>query len=89
MRLRLICWKSFFGALSALTALVPAFGQSLQFAAPEAKTNYDLAGKPFPVWSGGALLDDCSLNNYTTIVAFILYFQRNTTGAALISSKYW
>jgi hypothetical protein len=34
-------------------------------------------------------LDDSSLNNYTIVTSSILYFQRNTTGAALISSKYW
>jgi len=33
-------------------------------------------------------LDDRSLINYTIKVSSILYFQRNTTGAALISSKY-
>jgi len=35
------------------------------------------------------VLDQCSLNNYTMMVSSILYFQRNTTGSALISSKYW
>ena len=35
-----------------------------------------------------AELDECSLNNYTMMTSSILYFQRNTTGAALISSKY-
>jgi hypothetical protein len=34
-------------------------------------------------------LDHRSLNIYTMMVSSILYFQRNTTGAALISSKYW
>jgi hypothetical protein len=34
-------------------------------------------------------LDQRSLNIYTMMVSSILYFQRNTTGAALISSKYW
>jgi len=33
-------------------------------------------------------LDHGSLNIYTMIVSSILYFQRNTTGSALISSKY-
>jgi len=33
-------------------------------------------------------LDDRSLINYTMMSSSILYFQRNTTGAALISSKY-
>jgi len=33
-------------------------------------------------------LDQRSLIIYTMIVSSILYFQRNTTGAALISSKY-
>jgi site-specific recombinase XerC len=33
-------------------------------------------------------LDHSSLNNYTMIVSSILYFHRNTTGAALTSSKY-
>jgi len=33
-------------------------------------------------------LDYRSLINYTMMVSSILYFQRNTTGAALISSKY-
>ena len=33
-------------------------------------------------------LDDRSLNNYTMNVSSILYFQRKTTGSALISSKY-
>jgi pimeloyl-ACP methyl ester carboxylesterase len=33
-------------------------------------------------------LDAYSLNSYTIITSSILYFQRNTTGAALISSKY-
>ena len=36
-----------------------------------------------------AALDYRSFNIYTMIVSSILYFQRNTTGAALISSKYW
>jgi hypothetical protein len=36
-----------------------------------------------------ATLDQRSLNNYTMMVSSILYFHRNTTGAALISSKYW
>jgi len=34
-------------------------------------------------------LDDRSLNSYTISVSSILYFQRKTTGSALISSKYW
>ena len=34
-------------------------------------------------------LDVRSLSNYTMMVSSILYFHRNTTGAALISSKYW
>jgi len=34
-------------------------------------------------------LDHRSLNIYTMMISSILYFQRNTTGAALISSKYW
>jgi dGTP triphosphohydrolase len=33
-------------------------------------------------------LDHSSLINYTIHISSILYFQRNTTGAALISSKY-
>ena len=33
-------------------------------------------------------LDYSSLSNYTIHISSILYFQRNTTGAALISSKY-
>jgi cobalt-zinc-cadmium efflux system outer membrane protein len=33
-------------------------------------------------------LDQRSLIIYTIIISSILYFQRNTTGAALISSKY-
>jgi uncharacterized membrane protein len=33
-------------------------------------------------------LDDRSRIIYTIIISSILYFQRNTTGAALISSKY-
>jgi uncharacterized glyoxalase superfamily protein PhnB len=33
-------------------------------------------------------LDQSSLIIYTIIISSILYFQRNTTGAALISSKY-
>ena len=33
-------------------------------------------------------LDHRSLNNYTTNVSSILYFQRKMTGSALISSKY-
>ena len=33
-------------------------------------------------------LDHHSLINYTIMVSSILYFQRNTTGATLISSKY-
>jgi hypothetical protein len=33
-------------------------------------------------------LDHRSLIIYTIIISSILYFQRNTTGAALISSKY-
>jgi hypothetical protein len=33
-------------------------------------------------------LDDSSVNIYTINVSSILYFQRNTAGAALISSKY-
>ena len=37
---------------------------------------------------GSAPLDHRSLIIYTIIVSSILYFQRNTTGAALISSKY-
>jgi len=45
-------------------------------------------------WTGygvqqGAGLDHRSLIIYTTMTSSILYFQRNTTGAALISSKYW
>jgi hypothetical protein len=32
--------------------------------------------------------DQYSLNIYTIMISSILYFQRNTTGAALISSKY-
>jgi len=56
------------------------------------------AGKPWPVTNlhygrlGTKLrraLDYRSFNIYTMIVSSILYFQRNTTGAALISSKYW
>ena len=35
-----------------------------------------------------AKLDHRSLIIYTIIISSILYFQRNTTGAALISSKY-
>jgi transposase len=35
-----------------------------------------------------AVLDHSSLINYTIQISSILYFQRNTTGAALISSKY-
>jgi hypothetical protein len=34
-------------------------------------------------------LDYRSLNSYTITVSSILYFQRKTTGSALISSKYW
>jgi hypothetical protein len=34
-------------------------------------------------------LDHNSLIIYTITISSILYFQRNTTGAALISSKYW
>jgi hypothetical protein len=34
-------------------------------------------------------LDYRSLITYTIRTSSILYFQRNTTGAALISSKYW
>jgi hypothetical protein len=34
------------------------------------------------------VLDDRSLINYTIKISSILYFQRNTIGAALISSKY-
>jgi hypothetical protein len=33
-------------------------------------------------------LDHCSLIIYTMMTSSILYFQRNTTGAALSSSKY-
>jgi len=33
-------------------------------------------------------LDQCSVINYTIITSSILYFHRNTTGAALTSSKY-
>jgi Mg2+-importing ATPase len=36
----------------------------------------------------GDILDDRSRIIYTIIISSILYFQRNTTGAALISSKY-
>jgi hemerythrin len=39
--------------------------------------------------AAGVELDHSSLIIYTIIVSSILYFQRNTTGAALISSKYW
>jgi len=39
--------------------------------------------------AGFKFLDYRSLNIYTMMVSSILYFQRNTTGAALISSKYW
>jgi PAS domain-containing protein len=39
------------------------------------------------VWKGE--LDHRSLNIYTISVSSILYFQRKTTGSALISSKYW
>jgi len=35
------------------------------------------------------LLDHGSLSIYAIMISSILYFQRNTTGAALISSKYW
>ena len=38
------------------------------------------------ILAGG--LDYSSLISYTMMVSSILYFQRNTTGAALISSKY-
>jgi TolB-like protein len=38
--------------------------------------------------SFGGFLDYYSLNIYTIMISSILYFQRNTTGAALISSKY-
>jgi hypothetical protein len=34
------------------------------------------------------ILDPSSLIIYTIIISSILYFQRNTTGASLISSKY-
>ena len=35
-----------------------------------------------------APLDDRSANNYTMNISSILYFQRKTSGSALISSKY-
>jgi hypothetical protein len=35
------------------------------------------------------VLDHNSLITYTITISSILYFQRITTGAALISSKYW
>ena len=38
--------------------------------------------------AGLHVLDIGSLNSYTIMVSSILYFHRNTTGAALISSKY-
>ena len=41
--------------------------------------------RPGPVLA----LDHRSLITYTIMTSSILYFQRNTTGAALISSKYW
>ncbi len=31
-------------------------------------------------------LDDCSVNNYTIQISSVLYFHRNWTGSALISS---
>jgi hypothetical protein len=36
----------------------------------------------------GDKLDDRSANNYTMNISSILYFQRKTSGSALISSKY-
>ena len=43
----------------------------------------------YAVLSFGGFLDYRSLITYTIRTSSILYFQRNTTGAALISSKYW
>ncbi len=40
------------------------------------------------VMKQGMILDHRSFIIYTIIISSILYFQRNTTGAALISSKY-
>ena len=44
---------------------------------------------PYWSWPDRRPLDHRSLNIYTMMISSILYFQRNTTGAALISSKYW
>ena len=43
----------------------------------------------FLVTSEGVIaLDHCSVNNCSLVTSSILYFHRNTTGSALICSKY-
>ena len=55
---------------------------------PKAKRGYSRDSRPDCLQVVIAL-DHRSLITYTIITSSILYFQRNTTGAALISSKYW
>src|ERR1019366_1903918 len=59
-----------------------------RFAAMASAPGFTADAPPAVTADCGLLLGGCSLINYTIMISSILYFQRNTTGAALISSKY-
>jgi hypothetical protein len=65
-----------------------AIAQSLSGATGRFTWLWEFLRQELAPYRGRASLDHSSLIIYTIVISSILYFQRNTTGASLISSKY-
>jgi hypothetical protein len=73
----------------ALGLVLGAWTRDLLVAiAPKNIPRLDTAALSWRVLGFTGMLDDRSANNYTMNISSILYFQRKTSGSALISSKY-